>query len=109
MGLDIGLHMALGKLVAGPSHGEDPRTEAEERDLVVSSRIYLTLFWFDRLMSLGTGRPILLRDDDSVSNARFLLSHPMSSATDVRLVSQLELVILKSELIFTFPALRTSC
>lgn len=48
-------------------------------------------------MSLGTGRPIVLRDETSVRHCRFLLKHPMASPTDVRLVSQVELIAQKSE------------
>lgn len=48
-------------------------------------------------MSLGTGRPVILRDESSIRHCRLLLSHPMASPTDVRLVSQIELIIQKSE------------
>ncbi len=48
-------------------------------------------------MSLGTGRPIVLRDENSIRHCRLLLSHPMASPTDVRLISQVELIIQKSE------------
>jgi hypothetical protein len=47
-------------------------------------------------MSLGTGRPILLREDGSIRHCRLLLSHPMTSPTDVRLISQVELVVQRS-------------
>ena len=48
-------------------------------------------------MSLGTGRPIVLRDENSIKHCRILLSHPMGSGTDVRLVSQVELIAQKSK------------
>ena len=81
---------------------------------VVSARIWLCLYWFDhqyvqeychihsRLnnlsrMSLGTGRPIVLRDESSIRHCRLLLSHPMVSPTDVRLISQVELIAQKSK------------
>ena len=47
-------------------------------------------------MSLGTGRPIVLRDENSIRHCRVLLNHPMASPTDVRLVSQVELIAQKS-------------
>ena len=47
-------------------------------------------------MSLGTGRPIILRDENCVRLSRVLLNHPMASPTDVRLVSLVELVAQKS-------------
>lgn len=47
-------------------------------------------------MSLGTGRPIVLRDECSIKHCRLLLSHPMASPTDVRLISLVELIAQKS-------------
>lgn len=47
-------------------------------------------------MSLATGRPIVLRDEDSLRHCRVLLSHRMVSPTDVRLVGQVELIVQKS-------------
>lgn len=44
MALDLGLHRALEKLA---DDGGKNRSEEEERDLVVSSRIWLCLYWFD--------------------------------------------------------------
>jgi Fungal specific transcription factor domain len=44
MALDLGLHRALEKLA--DSNGKTLGDE-EERDLVVSSRIWLCLYWFD--------------------------------------------------------------
>ncbi len=64
---------------------------------MVSARIWLCLYWFDHQMSLGTGRPIVLRDESSIRHCRLLLSHPMASPTDVRLVSQVELIAQKSK------------
>ena len=96
MALDLGLHRALEKL-ADPEHAKK-RTEEEERDLVVSSRIWLCLYWFDHQMSLGTGRPIVLRDEASIRNCRILLSHPMASPTDVRLIALVELIRQKTQI-----------
>ena len=44
MALDLGLHRALEKLA---DSNAKKRTEEEERDLVVSSRIWMCLYWFD--------------------------------------------------------------
>ncbi|KAG9125199.1 hypothetical protein FRC07_008597 [Ceratobasidium sp. 392] len=103
MALDLGLHRALEKLADGPSDGK--RSEEEERDLVVSARIWLCLYWFDHQMSLGTGRPVILRDESSIRHCRLLLSHPMASPTDVRLVSQIELIIQKTQIYETLSPL----
>ncbi|KAI0032227.1 hypothetical protein K488DRAFT_78587 [Vararia minispora EC-137] len=95
MALDLGLHRALEKLA---DDGGKKRTEEEERDLVVSSRIWLCLYWFDHQMSLGTGRPIVLRDENSIRHCRILLNHPMASPTDVRLVALVELIMQKTQI-----------
>jgi hypothetical protein len=47
-------------------------------------------------MSLGTGRPVVLRDENTIKHCRVLLTHPMASITDVRLISQVELIAQKS-------------
>ncbi|TXT04932.1 hypothetical protein VHUM_04015 [Vanrija humicola] len=91
MGLDMNLHRALDKLV----DSDEQRSETEERDLVVSARIWLNCYLHEQLSSLGTGKPILLRDDSSVRAARVLLTHPMVSETDASLVARVELVGLR--------------
>ncbi|KAI0769452.1 hypothetical protein BD413DRAFT_85089 [Trametes elegans] len=102
MALDLGLHRALEKLA---DDGGKKRTEEEERNLVVSARIWLCLYWFDHQMSLGTGRPIVLRDESSMRHCRVLLSHPMASPTDVRLISQVELIAQKTQIYETLSPL----
>jgi len=102
MALDLGLHRALEKLA---DEGSKHRTEEEERNLVVSARIWLCLYWFDHQMSLGTGRPIVLRDESSIRHCRLLLTHPMSSPTDVRLISQVELIAQKTQIYETLSPL----
>ncbi|KAG7098513.1 hypothetical protein E1B28_000457 [Marasmius oreades] len=102
MALDLGLHRALEKLA--DDNGKK-RTEEEERDLVVSARIWLCLYWFDHQMSLGTGRPIVLRDENSIRHCRLLLNHPMASPTDVRLISQVELIAQKTQIYETLAPL----
>ncbi|WRT65986.1 uncharacterized protein IL334_002937 [Kwoniella shivajii] len=91
MGLDMNLHRALDRL----ANKDEARSEMDERDLVVSARIWLNCYMHEHLVSLGTGKPLLLRDDSSVRGARVLLSHPMSSETDMRLVAGVELVNLR--------------
>jgi hypothetical protein len=49
---------------------------------------------------LGTGRPVVLRDENSIRRCRILLTHRMASPTDVRLISQVELVAQKSTSFF---------
>ncbi|KAL0072356.1 hypothetical protein AAF712_000119 [Marasmius tenuissimus] len=102
MALDLGLHRALEKLA---DDSGKKRSEEEERDLVVSARIWLCLYWFDHQMSLGTGRPIVLRDENSIRHCRLLLNHPMASPTDVRLISQVELIAQKTQIYETLAPL----
>ncbi|KAL0955830.1 hypothetical protein HGRIS_002032 [Hohenbuehelia grisea] len=102
MALDLGLHRALEKLADDTGK---QRTQEEERDLVVSARIWLCLYWFDHQMSLGTGRPIVLRDENSIRHCRLLLKHPMASPTDVRLVSLVELIAQKTQIYETLAPL----
>ncbi|KAF5348683.1 hypothetical protein D9758_006841 [Tetrapyrgos nigripes] len=102
MALDLGLHRALDKLA--DENGKS-RSEAEERDLVVSARIWLCLYWFDHQMSLGTGRPVVLRDESSIRHCRLLLEHRYASPTDVRLISQVELIAEKTQIYETLAPL----
>jgi hypothetical protein len=50
-------------------------------------------------MSLGTGRPIVLRDENTIRHCRVLLTHRLASPTDVRLIALVELIAQKSILI----------
>ncbi|KAF8499894.1 hypothetical protein F5888DRAFT_1793816 [Russula emetica] len=102
MALDLGLHRALEKLA---DSGGKTLSEEQQRDLVVSSRIWLCLYWFDHQMSLGTGRPIVLRDESSIRHCRVLLRHKMVSDTDVRLVSLVELVTQKTQIYETLASM----
>ncbi|KAF9060648.1 hypothetical protein BDP27DRAFT_1429814 [Rhodocollybia butyracea] len=102
MALDLGLHRALEKLA---DDSGKQRTQDEERDIVVSARIWLCLYWFDHQMSLGTGRPIVLRDENSIRHCRLLLNHPMASPTDVRLISQVELIAQKTQIYETLSSM----
>jgi hypothetical protein len=49
-------------------------------------------------MSFGNGRPAVLKEDDSVADARLLLTHPLSIADDMRLVSMVELMTLRERI-----------
>ncbi|KAG2015545.1 priB protein, variant 2 [Coprinopsis cinerea AmutBmut pab1-1] len=102
MALDLGLHRALDKLA---DDSGKQRSEEEERNLVVSARIWLCLYWFDHQMSLGTGRPVVLRDESSIRHCRLLLSHPMASPTDVRLIALVEMVAQKTQIYETLGPL----
>lgn len=49
-------------------------------------------------MSFGNGRPAVLKEDESVADARLLLTHPLSIADDMRLVSMVELMTLRERI-----------
>lgn len=70
MALDLGLHRALEKLEDVVSKGKY-RREEEERDLVISARIFLSLYLLDFLLSTGSGKP-MMNDRELVANARVL-------------------------------------
>lgn len=127
MALDLGLHRALGKLAEDNKRRSEEEErhlgmpclvsviKSSGFATVVSARVWLCLYWFDHQwvqvlidrrstltmhirMSLGTGRPIVLRDESSIKHCRLLLTHPMASPTDVRLISQVELITQKGKL-----------
>ncbi|KAL9711889.1 hypothetical protein Ac2012v2_004962 [Leucoagaricus gongylophorus] len=102
MALDLGLHRALEKLAE--DNGKK-RSEEEERNLVISARVWCCLYWFDHQMSLGTGRPIVLRDENSIRHSRILLNHPMASPTDVRLIALVDLIAQKTQIYETLVPL----
>lgn len=56
---------------------------------------------FDRAqnrMSYGTGRPAILKDDESIWQCRFLLRHPLAIEDDMRLVSMVELMAIRERI-----------
>jgi len=46
-------------------------------------------------LSYGTGRPAVLKDDQSIKDCRYLLNHPMAIEDDMRLVSTVELIAIR--------------
>lgn len=46
-------------------------------------------------LSYGTGRPAVLKDDESIQDCRYLLRHPLAIEDDMRLVSTVELVAIR--------------
>jgi hypothetical protein len=49
-------------------------------------------------MSYGTGRPAILKDDESIWQCRFLLQHPLAVEDDMRLVSMVELMAIRERI-----------
>lgn len=56
----------------------------------------------DRL-SYGTGRPAVLKDDESIKDCRYLLRHPLAIEDDMRLVSTVELMAIREEVQNALP------
>lgn len=49
-------------------------------------------------MSYGTGRPAILKDDESIGHCRLILQHPLAIEDDMRLVSMVELMAIRERL-----------
>lgn len=67
----------------------------QDKDLVTATRTWFTLYLFEHQLSYGTGRPAVLKEDDSIRHGRALLQHPSAIEDDMRLVSTLELMVIR--------------
>ncbi|KAG8930090.1 hypothetical protein FRC02_004620 [Tulasnella sp. 418] len=94
MALEIGMQRAWPRLLKRMHAGKVSRSQ-EERELVISARTWFCLYLFEHQMSFGTGRPAVLKEDESVHECRLLLTHPLSIPDDMRLVSMVELMIIR--------------
>ncbi|KAJ1301554.1 hypothetical protein OPQ81_008802 [Rhizoctonia solani] len=97
MGLEIGMHKAWPRLLKRMRAGKISVSQ-EERQLVISARTWFVLFLFEHQISFGTGRPAILREDESILRCREILRHPLSIQDDMRLVSMVELMALREHL-----------
>jgi hypothetical protein len=103
------MHKAWPKLLRRMKAGKaDP---VEDQDLVVQSRIWFCLYLFEHQyvhfpcnhgsftncsrLSYGTGRPAILKEDESIYHGRLLLQHPLAIEDDMRLVSTVELMAIR--------------
>ncbi|ORX39923.1 hypothetical protein BD324DRAFT_615541 [Kockovaella imperatae] len=99
LALDMGLDQAFGQLLrTGMGLGKSRPQLETERHLVVQSRVWFCLYLFEHQMAYGNGRPAILREDESIKSCRRLLEHPLSIASDARLVSMVELTALRAPL-----------
>ncbi|KAG8917526.1 hypothetical protein FRC01_002396 [Tulasnella sp. 417] len=94
MALEFGMHKAWPKLLKR-MHAGKAGTSPEERELVISARTWFCLYLYEHQMSFGTGRPATLKEDESVHECRLLLTHPLAIPDDMRLVSMVELMIIR--------------
>ena len=85
----------------------------EDKDLVIMSRTWFCLYLFEHQwvvmitwiikitltrchrLSYGTGRPAVLKYDESIQEAQLLLNHPLTIEDDMRLVSTVELIAIR--------------
>ncbi|KAF5388490.1 hypothetical protein D9757_004585 [Collybiopsis confluens] len=92
MGMELSLHKAWPRLLR---RIEANKASHEDKDLVVASRTWFCLYLFEHQLSYGTGRPAVLKDDESIRGCRRLLQHPLAIEDDMRLVSTVELITLR--------------
>ncbi|TFY81848.1 hypothetical protein EWM64_g2171 [Hericium alpestre] len=94
MALELSMHKAWPRLLRRMEANKASDTP-EDRELVVSARIWFCLYLFEHQMSYGSGRPAILRDDESIWQCRLLLRHPLAIEDDMRLVSTVELMAIR--------------
>lgn len=94
MAMELSMHKAWPKLLRRMQSGKHG-TGPEDRELIICARTWFCLYLFEHQMSYGTGRPAILRDDESIWQCRLLLTHPLSIEDDMRLVSTVELMAIR--------------
>ncbi|KAJ3910125.1 hypothetical protein F5879DRAFT_930999 [Lentinula edodes] len=92
MAMELSLHKAWPRLLRRINL---KKTSEDDRDLVIASRTWFCLYLFEHQLSYGTGRPAILKDDESIRHCRLLLQHPLAIEDDMRLVSTVELITLR--------------
>ncbi|EJD03687.1 uncharacterized protein FOMMEDRAFT_120845 [Fomitiporia mediterranea MF3/22] len=97
MAAELSMHQAWPKLMKRIEAGK-ATTSAEDRKLITASRIWFCLYLFEHQMSYGTGRPAILKDDESIWGSRLLLKHPLAIQDDMRLCSTLELMAIRERI-----------
>ncbi|WVW83043.1 hypothetical protein I302_105060 [Kwoniella bestiolae CBS 10118] len=99
MAVDMGINRSfLHLLRTGMGKGKSEAELEQERSLVVQSRTWLCLYLMEHQMAYGTGRPAIIREDETIHQCRRLLEHPYSIPSDARLVSTVEMTALRSPL-----------
>ncbi|KAF8807749.1 hypothetical protein BYT27DRAFT_7189845 [Phlegmacium glaucopus] len=92
MAMELSMHKAWPRLLKRMNAN---KVDSDDRQLVVASRIWFCLYLFEHQLSYGTGRPAVLKDDQSIKDCRYLLNHPMAIEDDMRLVSTVELIAIR--------------
>ncbi|KAI6031642.1 hypothetical protein BKA83DRAFT_4203353 [Pisolithus microcarpus] len=95
MAMELSLHKAWPRLLRRMQNRSSNYDPNEDRELVIASRTWFCLYLFEHQLSYGTGRPAILKDDESIYQCRLLLQHPLSIEDDMRLVSTVELMAIR--------------
>ncbi|KAH0838170.1 hypothetical protein J3R83DRAFT_6421 [Lanmaoa asiatica] len=95
MAMELSLHKAWPKLLRRMQNKTKGTDGSEDHDLVIGSRTWFCLYLFEHQLSYGTGRPAILKDDESIWQCRLLLQHPLAIEDDMRLVSTVELMAIR--------------
>lgn len=93
MAMECSMHKAWPKLLKRITANKVDAVQ--DKDLVTATRTWFTLYLFEHQLSYGTGRPAVLKEDDSIRHGRALLQHPSAIEDDMRLVSTLELMVIR--------------
>jgi hypothetical protein len=110
MAIDMGINRSFIHLLRTGMGAKKSVEELEdERYLVVNSRVWFSvyqtlsvsrlltpqLYRLEHQMSYGLGRPAIIGEDETIHNCRRFLEHPLSLASDVRLVLSTELLAIR--------------
>ncbi|KAF4605049.1 hypothetical protein EYR40_003832 [Pleurotus pulmonarius] len=96
MAMELSMHKAWPRLYRRMQTNKV--NTVEDRNLVIASRTWFCLYLFEHQLSYGTGRPAVLKDDESIAGCRMMLQHPLAIEDDMRLVSTVELMALRERL-----------
>ncbi|KAI0686657.1 hypothetical protein BC835DRAFT_1379255 [Cytidiella melzeri] len=97
MAMEISMHKAWPEVLRRMKANK-ASTSPKERQLVISARTWFCLYLFEHQMSYGTGRPAILKDDESIWQCRLFLQHPLAIEDDMRLVSTVELMAIRERI-----------
>ncbi|KAF8898911.1 hypothetical protein BD779DRAFT_1666670 [Infundibulicybe gibba] len=95
MAMELSMHKEWPKLHRRMIAGKADATA--DGSLVIASRTWFCLYLFEHQLSYGTGRPAVLKEDESIQNCRLFLQHPLAIEDDMRLVSTVELMALREQ------------
>lgn len=95
MGID---HSYPRLLETGMGRDRSGQQLEQDRPLVSQARLWFALYSHDVQFNFANGRPPTIQIDSAMLKCREFLEHPLSIATDVRLVALIELLMLRTPL-----------